>query len=152
MTTQVKDNRPTAAEEGSTDIRAITWLNMSGDITITWDSENEAAILALVEKKMKEGFSFFILKPRLLGLLGHKKVVATSVQDVKSAGRAVVQDADFNALVSRMHDADVSELVHQGRAHLARAASSQKESTRRAMSAAEVLCHQTVAVRPVVGG
>lgn len=141
-----------ASEENGSPTRAITWLNMSGDITITWDKDNEAAILALVEKKMKEGFSFFIIKPRLLGLLGHKKVAATSVQDVKAAGRAVVQDADFNALVSRMHDADVSELVHQGQAHLAKAATSQKESTRRAMSAAEVLCHQTVAVRPVVGG
>lgn len=36
---------------------AITFLNMTGDITISWDRDNEAAILAMVEQKMKEGYS-----------------------------------------------------------------------------------------------
>ena len=56
---------------------SITWLNMSGDVTITWDATNRERILALVREKMNQGYTFFILKPRAFKLLGQKKVKLT---------------------------------------------------------------------------
>lgn len=136
----------------SEDRPAITWLNMSGDITITWNESNEDAVLAMVEKKMKEGFSFFIIKPRALGLLGNKKVKAKSISDVKKAGQAILADEDFDGLLARLHDSDVEKVVSNGSAKLAKPSTGEKEMVTRARSAKEVVRAQSVAVKPVVGG
>lgn len=140
-TTQLADTTP-----------AITWLNGSGDVTITWDAENEASMLALIEAKMKAGYSFFIIKPRVLGLLGTKKVVAKSIKDIKKAGSVVAGDDVMLGTTPKLYDADVEGAVATGKARLAKPTTSPKETVRRATTAREVLQHQTAALRPIVGG
>ncbi|KVP17416.1 hypothetical protein [Burkholderia ubonensis] len=134
---------------------AITFLNMTGDITISWDASNEAAMLALVEQKMKEGFSFFIMKPRFLSILGKKKVRANSLEEVAAAGAAVVDDADFHRMMDRLklHDRAVEAAVASGQAQLTKSDGQvDRDTIRRAKTPAEVVRHQTLAVRPIVGG
>ncbi|KVP39462.1 hypothetical protein [Burkholderia ubonensis] len=134
---------------------AITFLNMTGDITISWDASNEAAMLALVEQKMKEGFSFFIMKPRFLSILGKKKVRANSLEEVAAAGAAVVDDADFHRMMARLklHDQAVEAAVASGQAQLTKSDGQvDRDTIRRAKTPAEVVRHQTLAVRPIVGG
>ncbi len=134
---------------------AITFLNLTGDVTITWDADNEAAMLALIEQKMKEGFSFFVLKPRVLSILGKKKVRAEGIQDVAQAGSAVVPDCEFQRMMAKLelHDPAIEAVVSAGQASLTRPTLTlASNSIKRAQSAADVLCNQTVAVRPVVGG
>lgn len=132
---------------------AITFLNMSGDVTLQWTPENEKAILALVEAKMKAGVTFFILKPRFLGLFGKKKVAAASVEDIAEAGMAVVDDAEFQRVVAQLHDPALEDVVRSGKAQLAKPAQVVSlDAVRRAKSPEEVVKQQTVAVRRVVGG
>lgn len=131
---------------------AITWLNMTGDVTITWDKHNEAAILALIEAKMADGFSFFIVKPRFFGLLGTKKVSVSSIAEIRKAGKVVATDDSIAASVLKLDDAAVESVVKKGHATLLKGTSVPKETVRRAKTAAEVLQHQTVAIRPIVGG
>ena len=131
---------------------AITWLNMSGDITISWTKDNEAAILALVEEKMKKGFSFFIIKPRFFGLLSNKKIKAQSIEEVRAAGTVVALDDQIEGVIKKLYDKDVETVVSKGVAKLVKPSTAQKEMVRRAQSAEEVLEHQTVAIRPIVGG
>jgi len=134
---------------------AITFLNLTGDITITWDSANESTMLGLIEQKMKEGFSFFVLKPRALAILGKKKVRAESIGDVARAGSALIPDCEFHRMMAKLelHDSAVQTVVAAGQASLTRPIITLAGDTvKRAQSAAEVLRNQTVAVRPVVGG
>lgn len=156
---------------------AITWLNMSGDVTITWDDSNRDAILALVREKMAEGYSFFIITPRLLPIFGDKQVPLTDASQLDKAKGVVVQDGLVADIVSRLDNANVKPLpqraptaapapaqakrlgdaaveqaVHSGKAKLALVPKSNLETTRRATSAEDVVQHQSVAVRPVVGG
>jgi hypothetical protein len=133
---------------------SITFLNLSGDVTITWDKTNEEQILSLIEEKMRQGFSFFILKPRALGFLPPKKVLAKSMSQVARAGKVSIADADVNTiLASKVHDQDVQTAVESGAARLERPQDNATyETERRASSAREVLQHQSVAVRPVLGG
>lgn len=133
---------------------SITFLNLSGDVTITWDKSNEAQILGLIEEKMRQGFSFFILKPRAMGLLPSKKVRAKSMSQVARAGGVSIADADVQKILSsRVHDQDVQNAVESGVARLRRPQDSASYDTeRRATSAREILHQQSVAVRPVVGG
>lgn len=130
----------------------ITWLNMSGDVTITWTPENEAHIKDLVERKMKEGYSFFVLKPRCLALLGKKKVKLTDATLLDGAVGVVVPDNVVESFVNQMGDHDVGTAVKSGKARLAKAPSGQNETLHRARSADEVVRSQSVAVRPIVGG
>lgn len=134
---------------------AITFLNMTGDITISWDRDNEGAILAMVEQKMKEGYSFFIVKPRFLSFLGTKKVRASSLREIAEAGSAVVADADFNRMMAKLklHDEAVEATVAAGQAHLTKAETPlDNTAVRRATDAREVVRHQTMAIRPIVAG
>lgn len=133
---------------------SITWLNMSGDVTITWEKEDEAAILALIEKKMSQGYSFFIAKPRFFGLLGVRKVPVQSLEDARAAGHVVADDSAVGRAVSRICDPEVTEALRASKAQLLASGkpTGALETIRRAASASEVLRHQTVAVRPVIGG
>jgi hypothetical protein len=132
---------------------AITFLNMTGDITITWDEKNKAAILDLVRQKMDEGFTFFILKPRFFGLLGQKQVEAGSIADVAKAGSVTVSDKDFSGLMAKVHDPAVEAAINSGKANLVRSTvDSVLDTVKRALSPEDVLGAQTVAVRRVVGG
>jgi hypothetical protein len=135
---------------------AITFLNMTGDITISWDASNADAILALVEEKMKkENVTFFIIKPRFLSFLGKKKVAATSIKQIAEAGATVVADEDFHRMMGRLklHDQALEAAVAAGKAHLTRSdVPVDRAAIRPAKSAQEVLQNQTIAVRRVVGG
>lgn len=135
---------------------AITFLNMTGDVTISWDASNEATILALVEEKMKkENVTFFIIKPRFLSFLGKKKVRATSIKQIAEAGSAVVDDEDFQRMMGRLklHDQALEAAVAAGQAHLTRSdVPVDRASVRPARTPQEVVQNQTIAVRRVVGG
>lgn len=133
---------------------SITFLNLSGDVTITWDESNEEAILRLIEDKMRQGFTFFVLKPRMGGILPPKKVAARSMAQVKRAASVTVADADVQKLLaSNVHDEALQQAVQSGQARLERPESgAQYETERRATSAREVLHSQSVAVRPIVAG
>lgn len=132
---------------------SITFLNSTGDITISWEKDKENEMLALIDKKMKDGYTFFLLKPRAGGLLGNKKVPAENLEQIRQAGSVVVPDALAKAVVMNLGDSDVSTAVAAGSASLV---STVKKTTmdtvRRATSAAEVVASQSVAIRPISGG
>lgn len=131
---------------------AITWLNQSGDVTITWDKENEEAMLQMIEAKMKDGYSFFIIKPRMLGIFGVKPVLAKSIKQIRKAGSVVADDSVFTGARPKLYDAEVEQAVQSGKAKMAKPTTQAKETVRRATSAAEVVRNQSVAIRPIVGG
>jgi len=140
----------------------ITWLNMSGDVTITWDDSNREAILELVRQKLKQGYAFFIITPRFLPMFGNKQVKLTDPAQLDKAVGVVVADdqvadivgklAPATAQTKRLGDDDVERVVRNGQAELANVPKAKLETTRRAASAEEVLQHQSVAVRPISGG
>jgi len=134
-------------------IPSITFLNETGDITISWDKDNEEAMLALIEQKRKERYTFFILKPRLGGLLGHKKVEAESIEQIRKAGKVVADDALAKSIIMNLGDDAINTAVAAGQAHVVPLAKERSYDTVGiATSAKEVLRHQTLATRPIVGG
>jgi hypothetical protein len=82
------------------EIRAFTLLNNSGDSTITWEKENDEVMRDLIEKKMKQGVSFFIIPPKVLGFIPRPK---SRVEDVNEAMRhrsVSVKDEDFAEIIA----------------------------------------------------
>jgi len=134
-------------------IPSITFLNESGDITITWDKQNEEAMLALIEQKRKEGYTFFILKPRFGGLFGNKKVEVESIEQARQAGSVVANDALAKTVSMNLGDTAVSAAVAAGHAEVVPLAKERSFQTAGvARTAQEVVRNQTLATRPIVGG
>ena len=130
---------------------SITFFNFSGDITITWTADQEENILRMVQKKMEEGYTFLIIKPRLFGLFGQKNIPLKKAQDIKASKGLVIPDTVVNDFVKFIDDDDVAGAIKDGKASLA-SASDEAVSICKAKDAGEVLKNQTVAIRPVVGG
>ena len=143
---------------------SITFLNMTGDITISWDETNRDAILALVQEKMKSGHRFFIIKPRLLGLLGSSKVAVTDVSQAAKAGAVVVEDAVARDILNEscatrprptLDDPALEAAVQNGHAKLAAVQGGRErhfDTQGIATKPEQVLTQQTVVVRPIAGG
>lgn len=134
---------------------SICFLNRTGDITVSWDESNEAAVLEMVAQKMKDGYSFFILKPRFFGLASPKKVRANSIAEVKEAGSVVVDDSAFEKMMSKakVDDPQVEEALADGTMKLVGSDNTgSADAVRRATTPQEVVRNQTLAVRRVVGG
>lgn len=128
------------------------FMNSTGDITISWDAANEKDMLALIEKKMASGYTFFILRPSVLGALG-LKTAATSIEQVRKAGSVIAPDALAQAVVMNLGDPDLSAAVASGKVSLLPSAKkSDMETVRRGATAKEIVKNQSVAIRAVVGG
>lgn len=96
----------------------ITWLNMSGDVTIRWSPENKKEVLKLVRAKMREGYSFFVLKPVLFGLLPNRHVELKREEDLEGAVGVVMPDDSVKRLMGDLGDVQVEELVKKGTVQL----------------------------------
>ncbi len=96
---------------------------------------------AFIEKKMADGWSFFILKPRMAGYLPPKRIKLTKLSDLAADDRAVsMADEDFRKLLEAgigIGKREPGEIDTQG---LARSADAVLQSER------------TVAIKPKKGG
>ncbi len=131
---------------------SITFLNMTGDITITWTEENRERILELVRQKMKDGYNFFTTKR--VPLIGVTRKVRVSNKNIDGLESLVIPDAEFEKLVAGMDDKEVAEVFQQGHAGLAKrkAAGRAFDAMRRLDKAEDVVKEQSLAVRPISGG
>lgn len=142
-----------AAEELD-DAPSITFLNMSGDVTITWDEKNRAQVEELVASKMAEGYSFFIVRP--VGSKGRAPKLKPAQPLDAIPSRALKMANVF--MGKTVSDEDLVKALTSGVVSLERSAQSspgkvnKHAATRRASTAREVVTARSVAVKPVTGG
>lgn len=141
MTVEINNQQP-----------SITFLNMTGDITITWDEHNREEILAMIRAKMAEGYVFFTTKKIPLVPLYRKSKVTS--ESLESVNHVVIPDDQFERLVKSVDDRDVAGALQSGTARLTQREDKTNtlDTSTRAKSAEEVLDGSSVAVRPVRGG
>jgi hypothetical protein len=99
--------------------RGLTLLDGMGDVELTWDSKDDERVRALIEKKMREGVTFFVIKP-LIGDAIHTKRRLKDVRDLKS-NSVKIKDKDVIDLAVKVKDPDIAEIVSAGHARLFRA-------------------------------
>lgn len=132
---------------------SLTFLNATGDVTITWDAENDEKIKDLVRAKMAQGYVFFTLRKVVIESIKVKRKIGEKGVDTITS--LVIEDAEFDKLVKDMDDRDLATLMKDRTAQLAKRRGKSKEFTSvgRAKNADEVVKgKQALAVRPVVGG
>lgn len=160
---------------------SITFPNMRGDVTITWTEDSKEFIRELIEKKMAEGYQFFVVMPRkIFGkemLKVKTKVTMKNVEDVmdKTSTATMKEDKDSRTrlnlelpnsskeelsfknntfeIKADVDDKDISLGISKGKLSLARTEQVDTLKTvKRATNADELMDQQSVAVRPVFGG
>lgn len=128
-----------------------TFLCMLGDISLAWDEQNREAMLELIRKKMKEGYSFFTTKKYEFKTYTRKvKVTNKNLKDINSI---ILTDEQFEKMIEDMDDEDVAEMVVSNKADiLKRQGKSEMITHTRAEKAEDVIDKNSVAIRPIVGG
>lgn len=134
---------PIQSEPGA--IRTMSILNGSGDTVIGWTQDNDEWVIPMIQKKMDEGYTFWIVR-RQPGLL-------------RRTDEIVLRNPASNALPGReviMKDDVARILLEQGRIGIVAqpAAGERPEQVieRRAETAREAAGADTVAHRPLRGG
>lgn len=121
-------------------LRALTMLNEMGDVTLVWEEQNDAAMEALIQKRMNEGITFFIITPRLGGL------VAPDRTKLENAAEAMKHRA------LSIPDEEVQKFVSGGLAEVISTPIASVKGSRRSKSAKEVSKSESVGVRQRRGG
>jgi hypothetical protein len=119
----------------------LTLLNGSGDTTIAWDDSEDESMRELIEEKMKEGWSFFIITPRLGGLLPPKKKPLLSMRQLDQDERSIGLDG-----------AKLVNLLKSGKVRSVERDKEKIETVARAATADDVIGAKAVAVKPKRGG
>lgn len=129
----------------------MTLLNKSGDISISWSEKNKEKVLAVIRKKMEEGYAFFTTKEYAFKTL--KRRIKITNKNIGGIDNVCIKDDEFDKMVVGMDDADVAQLVSQQAVTLGkRDTKTPIDTIKRVQKAEEVINKHSVAVRKVVGG
>lgn len=120
-------------------LHSTTLLNSMGDITIAWTPDRDAEVKEMIAKKMKEGYTFFIVTPSFMG----KKRETLKIRKVGDIG-------DLHSITVKDEDAD--KLIQAGIVGMITTTDDHFEAGRVARSADDAVQNHTVATRPPRGG
>lgn len=137
----------------ATELTAITWLNFTGDITLVWDDQNKEKLLALVEKKMKEGYSFFTTKQ--MGILPFKRKTKVTPNTLETIENLIISDDEFDRMCGDINDDDLEEHIRSCHADFGKhKAGNGKDfiAEKRCKKPSDVLGREVIAARPIQGG
>lgn len=122
-----------------TDNPGMILLNRIGDVAVTWEDPNDVEVLTFIQKKIDEGYVFFIIEERFFKMMKRKKRL-TDVNDIPS-NRTVYLD-----------DAEAERLEGLDKISVSKTKGAKPKASRKAKSADEVARNRTVAVRPAYAG
>lgn len=121
--------------------RSLTMLNGTGHIEVSWESSNDEEMRAIIEKKMKEGVRFFVMKTPVFGVARRVKL--------KSLGELEQRAINFD-------DPDLERMFVAGKIGVTKAQQGdalQGAEPALAKTPAQVVASpRSVAVRPLQGG
>jgi hypothetical protein len=96
-------------------------------------------MIPLIEKKLSEGFSFFILESRPLIKVPDKKVLVSDIEKIKAEGYVIIEDKDIQSFFAS-NTVAVAETP------------SEIKTVRKSKTPREIARKQSVAVKPQKGG
>jgi len=115
-------------------IRSLTMLNENGDTTISWSSDRDDEVEAIIAKRMAEGCVFFVIEERGL------RQPLRDASDARKHRVLAIPDADF------------AKFVGEGHGEAIPTPAGKVKTVRKAKAAKEVAKSQSVGVRPMRGG
>lgn len=123
-----------------TDSPGMVLLNRTGDVAISWEDPQDVEVLTFIQRKIDEGYVFFIVESSFFSLMKRKKRL-TDVNDVPRARTVYLDDAEAERLEGLNKLTVTRTKVAKG-----------AKSTRKATSAREVAENRSYGVRPAYAG
>lgn len=81
-------------------MRELRLLDRNGDVVISWTEEHDDAIEKIIEKKMAQGMSFFVLEPKAGGLLPPTRTKLENSADARKYRALAIDDPDFSDFIA----------------------------------------------------
>lgn len=119
---------------------ALTLLNEMGDTTFVWGEEDDDRWKEIIEKKMKEGITFFIIEPRFKGLIPPKRTAVKNWAQAQKHRSLTIKDEDL------------AKLIESGAGSTVASSSKPATGARRSKDAAEVARSESIGARQRQGG
>ena len=120
-------------------IRTLSFLTGDGDTTYGWTADDDAWIIPMIQKKMDEGYVFWIVKRNPL-----REARLRTADEAKETRSVVIKDADARQLFEQGRIGIVAQPVGERQEEMVR--------ERRARNAQEAATNDTVAHRQARGG
>lgn len=79
-------------------MRQTILLNEHGDTVIRWDESNDEKMREVIEKKLREGMTFFIIEPIFFDVFKRKKKTK-DIDEIMERREIQLKDEDFNSLI-----------------------------------------------------
>lgn len=126
-------------------LHSITFMGTGhGDLTITWDETNQAAMIDHIQGFMDKGIVFYKIEEVATGKIRKK----TTTQAAPISGTGEITDRKL-----LVKDAQIATLMSAGIADIARFEGvAEIKTVGRATTAAEVAASDTIATKPKTGG
>lgn len=140
------------------DFYTMTMLNGTGDVTVSWDENNEKEIKKMIQSKLDQGFVFFLLekRPSFLSIFGKKKVYISDIKELENKKEVVLKTVDCASKVMQenyhLDDKEIEHLFKIGKIAIGRVPSSNYKTVGRAKTVDEVIKNHTIATKKLVGG
>jgi S-ribosylhomocysteine lyase LuxS involved in autoinducer biosynthesis len=139
-----------AEQEETMHYGSMTMLNRSGDITIAWDEQNKEQIIAMIKKKMAEGYTFFTSKKvPLVNLYRRTKVTEKNLIKCESV---IIDDATFEKMVASTDDEDVVKIVRDSKGRFAKPKKNADTTRMIERDPEKIAASDSLAVRRIAGG
>lgn len=116
---------------------SLTMLNEAGDTTISWTEDRDEEMQKIIEKKMAEGVTFFIVDDE---------------QPATSRGARLESAKDAKTRTVIIPDEDLQKFVESGAGQVNKASGKRIERTRVSRDAKEVAKSTSVGAKPRRGG
>lgn len=131
--------------EQTTTPRTMTLLNFSGDITLTWTQEQDEQIQQLIEQKLKEGYSFFVIHPNTGLKRLFKKEAKINVHSMDDVTKREV-------IMKTIDDEAIADFISNNPVGLIQMSSQELNAVEKLHDATSIAKSNTIATRPIQGG
>ena len=133
--------QPLAGEIPADVLRTLT-IPVDGDSTLAWGPQNDDLMRDLIERKLKEGFTFFVHRKRLGGVIPLGKARISTADEAMQARKVFLSDEEFAKVVSEGGVQMISR-PERGLRH---------DDTFVSRDPAEIAAGQSIATRQLQGG
>lgn len=134
-----------------------TLLNITGDVTIGWDSENSEEVKKWIQEKIDEGCTFFIVERKMLFF--KKEVEVNDVDSLPKKGFVKVSDSHSNEFLKNKKndvsfgDSKTNELIKNEHAsHVKKEKNNQHKVKKSSKDVSEIASNHTICSRRMMGG
>jgi hypothetical protein len=133
-------------------------LNITGDITISWDTSTSKEVKQWIQNKIDSGHTFFLVEKTCFGLINKKKKIKDSADLINKKGKIKLTNEQEKMFLNKQSqisfsgDREIEELVVNNLVSAKRTDFSNTKTTKAIKNVGQIISSNTICVKPMMGG